>query len=521
MQAMQRHGQPIRTVLGFVEDFVGGLLETEQRQRRLLAVAMLPGMGHGRTGQTISLDKSMPGLVQVTPGDALTCLAGSLGKVDSGSTAQHHRCSIVEGTQHAADVLVRAVLGPALIEWPRRFTLEIDQVGIALNHQHLAQVQVTMHAHQQPTHRLLAEFGNVLEQALALLLQIVDQGLAVAVEAGTVFQQQVQGAGQLGTDLFVPGLAVAAGAGPRLERRVGAGRGQQQVHLAQALAEQGGEAVEFGQRVGMPFGLAAGRFHFVANGPFQGVLGPGPGVALVAQVALGDHQQVRRRVLIHAADPGQQGRDIAEPGRGEIGAHLQLRVNARVDPADQLEHHAVAHHHRTVGLLGAEVAHRAVFAQGHGRQLLGAVEAQLAQSLAARQPLLRLTGKQHSAHERFEDESVGDQPDLTPSPHPRQRQLLGQGSADLFFGQQPERQLVVGDDAIAEHLQFAEQHRCGGGSEAYAVVQAHLVDRPFLAGEPAPLGQVLRQDRRLQRLPGRGFKQLFHTLAQHQCGQFR
>ena len=73
---------------------------------------------------------------------------------------------------------------------------------------------------------------------------------------------------------------------------------------------------------------------------------------------------------------------------------------------------------------------------------------------------------------------------------------------------------------VAEHFDFTEQHRRGGSAETHAVAQAHLVDRPFLAGEPAPLGQVLRQDGALQGIAGGGLQQFFHALAQYQCGQF-
>ncbi|MNH35991.1 hypothetical protein D3C79_967400 [compost metagenome] len=99
--------------------------------------------------------------------------------------------------------------------------------------------------------------------------------------------------------------------------------------------------------------------------------------------------------------------------------------------------------------------------------------------------------------------------------HPRQGQLLRQRCVDLVFGQQAKRQLVVVGRPPAEHFDFAEQHGRGSGSEAHAVAQAHLVNGPLLAGEPAPLGQVLRQDGGLQGVAGGCFQQFFHALAQN------
>ncbi|MNM92791.1 hypothetical protein D3C81_1051360 [compost metagenome] len=313
---------------------------------------------------------------------------------------------------------------PALLQWPGRFTFEIDEVGIALHHQHLAQVQVAVHAHQQAALGLAGQVGDVLGQAVALLLQVVYQRLAFAVEAVAVLGQQVEGMGEFGADLRTPAFAVVGIAWARLKGLVIGRCGQQQVHLAQALAEQGGKAGEFGQCIGVRIGVEAGRLHLVADGPFQGVLGPGPGVTLVAQVALGDHQQVWRALLIHPADPGQQRRNIGKACGGQVGTHFQLGVHTRVDPANQLEHHLVADHHRAVGLLGAEVAHAAFVVQRQARQLLRACEAQLALAVATRQMHAALTGTQHRADEWLEDEGVGDQANLMGTAHPRQGQLL-------------------------------------------------------------------------------------------------
>ena len=73
---------------------------------------------------------------------------------------QRHGRGIIEGTQHTAHIFIRAVFAAPLMQRSRRFALEVDQVGIALDHQYLAQVQVTVDANAQPARR---GFGQRLD----------------------------------------------------------------------------------------------------------------------------------------------------------------------------------------------------------------------------------------------------------------------------------------------------------------------------------------------------------------------
>ncbi|MNH04741.1 hypothetical protein D3C79_640470 [compost metagenome] len=234
---------------------------------------------------------------------------------------------------------------PALLQWTGRFALEIDQVGIALHHQHLAQVQITVHPHQQAALGLLAQLQDSGQQVYALLLQVIDQRLAFAVQFSAMLLEQVQRAGQLRTDLLAPGLTIAGAAGARLEGRILAGCCQQQMHLTQALAQQGGKIGQVLQGIGVGIQRGFAWFQLVAYGPFQVVLGPIPSIALIAQIALGNHQQVRLLLGIDTADPAQQRRDIGKTGSGQKRTHFQFRVHAGVDPADQLEHQTATNHH--------------------------------------------------------------------------------------------------------------------------------------------------------------------------------
>ncbi len=88
--------------------------------------------------------------------------------------------------------------------------------------------------------------------------------------------------------------------------------------------------------------------------------------------------------------------------------------------------------------------------------MLGAVETQLAVSVAARQPRAFLARTQYGADERLKHERIGNQTHLMGPSHPGQRQLLWQRTVDLLLGQQPERQLITGGHAVTEHFELAE-----------------------------------------------------------------
>ena len=101
----------------------------------------------------------------------------------------------------------------------------------------------------------------------------------------------------------------------------------------------------------------------VTNGALQIVLGPGPRIALIAQIALGDHQQGAFAVGVMALHGTEQRRNIRVARRREVSAHFQLRVHASAELTNEFEHQGAADHHRAVGLLGRQVTNLAVFIQ--------------------------------------------------------------------------------------------------------------------------------------------------------------
>ncbi|MNP23631.1 hypothetical protein D3C76_1163480 [compost metagenome] len=76
----------------------------------------------------------------------------------------------------------------------------------------------------------------------------------------------------------------------RQEVRVGARRRQYLMHFPQTLTQHSGEIFQFAERVVVLFLLGHGVGQFIAKRPFEVVLRPLPGVALIVQIALGDHQ---------------------------------------------------------------------------------------------------------------------------------------------------------------------------------------------------------------------------------------
>ncbi|MNF79813.1 hypothetical protein D3C84_620400 [compost metagenome] len=104
--------------------------------------------------------------------------------------------------------------------------------------------------------------------------------------------EQLQGVLDLRRDVLGRGQRFLRRGDVRFEVRVGARCRQHLMHFPQSLTEHAGEVFELAEGVVMLLLLGHGICQLVAQGPFEVVLRPFPGVALIAQVALGDHQQV-------------------------------------------------------------------------------------------------------------------------------------------------------------------------------------------------------------------------------------
>ncbi len=329
----------------------------------------------------------------------------------------------------------------------------------------------------------------------------------------------MQGALELSVDADPGRLAVLAAGDFDGKIRIVGGRRENLVHLTQTLAKTAREVREFEQRVVMLFLTGNTMCQLVTYRTLEIVLGPLPRIALVAQIALSDHQQVGLTVLADAYQRAQQRRNVLEAGMGQECAHFQLGVRPGADFADQLEHQAAADHHRTVRLLGRQVAHFRLSVQAEGCQLRTLLETQLA--VGTGYDRIRLHALNHCADESFEGKCIRDQPDIAIATHSGERQLLRQCTADVVFSQQAERQLIAIGLPACGDFYFAEQHRIRFFAEAHGVGNADLLDRLVLAREPAPFGQVDRQRGVFHGAAQWLFEQLFQTLLEHQSREVR
>ncbi|MNZ79220.1 hypothetical protein D3C78_978180 [compost metagenome] len=86
------------------------------------------------------------------------------------------------------------------------------------------------------------------------------------------------------------------------------------------------------------------------------------------------------------------------------------------DLADQLQHQAVADHHRAVGLFGRQVTHRRLGIEAEFFQFGGGLEANVA--IAGGQYGAGLNALQYGMHKGVQAEGIGDQADLASAPYP-------------------------------------------------------------------------------------------------------
>src|SRR5690606_11001273 len=173
-QPSQGHIQPLRAVAGFVRNLVGGLLDTEQRQRCLFSIVLLPDMVQTGCGLPVGFEKRLHRLFPVSFTDDRPGLLSRLRLLGAMEAAQGCGCRIIEGAQQSADVLVRTVALTPLLQWPRWLALEVDEADITGQHQHLSQMQVPMNAVTDGTFDTLCRTLHAFTQQLTMLQQPAD-----------------------------------------------------------------------------------------------------------------------------------------------------------------------------------------------------------------------------------------------------------------------------------------------------------------------------------------------------------
>ena len=149
---------------------------------------------------------------------------------------------------------------------------------------------------------------------------------------------------------------------------------------------------------------------------FRGV---DPAIALVAHKAVHDGERMPRAVLCDLLGGAEQGRRILEVRDfGQEARDLQLRMLARREAAEDLEHRLVADDHRAVALLHADAADFRRIAQVDRRQRLGRRE--MGRAIGAGQVGPLAHGIDEGQDELIRRERIVDRADLGAAPRLRE-----------------------------------------------------------------------------------------------------
>ena len=135
------------------------------------------------------------------------------------------------------------MFGAPLIQRAGRLPFEVDEVGITLHHQHLAEVQVAVDTGPHATNGSSSQTLHLFEQLVAPRQQLAERGSLLAIEARAMFLEALQGLLQLRADALLPLLGVGLAGAFVGEGRIFGLRGKRHVHLAEPLTEQAVEGL--------------------------------------------------------------------------------------------------------------------------------------------------------------------------------------------------------------------------------------------------------------------------------------
>src|SRR5690606_33064287 len=114
-QPSHGHIQPLWPVAAFVRNLVGGLLDTEQRQRCLFSIVLLPDMVQTGCGLPVDFENRLQRLSPVYSTDIRLVLQRLVGQLGALEAVQGCGCRIIDGDQQSLDVLVRTVAQTTLL----------------------------------------------------------------------------------------------------------------------------------------------------------------------------------------------------------------------------------------------------------------------------------------------------------------------------------------------------------------------------------------------------------------------
>lgn len=134
-----------------------------------------------RRSLMISLDKCLARFTQVTISHTL---AGGirLRRVIHTLHIQGHGGGVIKRAQHATYIFIRAVLAAPFMQRARRLAFKVDQIRIALDHQDLPQVQVTVDPNAQTAGRGFRQSLDTAGQRFFLPQHFTDQRLIGGVQ---------------------------------------------------------------------------------------------------------------------------------------------------------------------------------------------------------------------------------------------------------------------------------------------------------------------------------------------------
>ena len=331
-QRRQRDGQPGRPVAGFVDRLVHGLVGLERAQQH----GVLARVGAGDLGVAVAERLAV----------ALGPLAGAVGQLRRRSRprsrggGRRSRTSAACRRRRAA-----ASRLPARVDGGHRLALEVDQHPAGDGAQRLAEVQVAVDALH----------GDRRRPASPTSSNVSRRPSATSRRSGTI----VDGA-------VAAGLAHRRGALAQLAGRRLAGaerRGEVGVHLRRRPRRAARPRRRSRRRPRRRAGRASAiRSRTLVLASSQ------PSVAVVMN-SCSMASDVRSRRRRSASTDAEQPRDVLGPEPAERALHLDVGVDARLQPAEHLHDRDVAEDQRGVGLLAGE--HEARLVDRDRRRRLG------------------------------------------------------------------------------------------------------------------------------------------------------
>ena len=143
----ERNAEPGRPVGGLVADLVGRLFHQEQVEQGGFALLANPATLARRMTGPVGGEKSVAGVVGKAVEHRWPPRRIGLRRALGARGGDGDR--IVERAQQPGHVAQRAGLGAPLRQRPGRLALEVDDVGVARRHQHLAEMEIAMDARLQ------------------------------------------------------------------------------------------------------------------------------------------------------------------------------------------------------------------------------------------------------------------------------------------------------------------------------------------------------------------------------------